>query len=183
LAIEAYSRLARNIENERRAIEIRIRAERRCGELLAEMERAKRGRPAKMSRATTLSDFGISRDQSSRWQKLAAIPEHEFEASFAGPDKPSTNGILLAHAPPQTKTMDDRALWLWGRLMDFERDGLLDADPNDLCSQMLDHMKRTGRIGWRAISTVIIMHVVTLNLSGGAAFSSHPCAARKICSR
>jgi len=40
-AIEIYSRQARNIENKRRAIEIRIRAERRCGELLAEMEKAK----------------------------------------------------------------------------------------------------------------------------------------------
>ena len=35
MAIEIYSRQARNVENEKRAIEIRIRAERRCGELLA----------------------------------------------------------------------------------------------------------------------------------------------------
>jgi hypothetical protein len=40
--IEIYLRQARNFENEMRAIEIRIRAERRCGELLAEMEKARR---------------------------------------------------------------------------------------------------------------------------------------------
>ena len=45
IAIEIYSRQARNFENEMRAIEIRIRAERRCGELLAEMEKDQGGRP------------------------------------------------------------------------------------------------------------------------------------------
>jgi hypothetical protein len=47
-----------------------------------------------------LSDLGISHTQSSRWQKLASIPEDQFEATFAKPDaRPSTNG------------MDDRARW------------------------------------------------------------------------
>src|SRR5215831_19091155 len=47
LAIEIYSRQVCNIENEKRTIEIRIRPERRCGELLKEIERAERGRPEK----------------------------------------------------------------------------------------------------------------------------------------
>jgi hypothetical protein len=37
-------------------------------------QRAERGKPAKTSTVATLSDYGISRDQSSRWQKLAAVP-------------------------------------------------------------------------------------------------------------
>src|SRR5690348_9102530 len=44
-AIEMYARQARNVEAERRACEIRLRAERRCGQLLREMQKAKAGRP------------------------------------------------------------------------------------------------------------------------------------------
>jgi hypothetical protein len=31
----------------------------------------------------TLADLGISKDQSSRWQKLATMPEQQFEAAVA----------------------------------------------------------------------------------------------------
>src|SRR4051794_7173410 len=96
-AIEVYARQARNVEAERQACEIRLRAERRCGQMLRDMEKAKgaqgnpggRGAPFVRSHdetaqpVTTLSDLGISKTQSSRWQKLAAIPDSEFEATFA----------------------------------------------------------------------------------------------------
>jgi hypothetical protein len=57
--------------------EIRLRAERKAGELLATMEKAKAGPPVRNRSvdatdyrgAPTLHDLGISRDQSSRWQK------------------------------------------------------------------------------------------------------------------
>ena len=54
------------------------------GELLKEMkesgQRDPGGRGAIESRATTqLSDLGITRDQSSKWQKLAALDEQVFE--------------------------------------------------------------------------------------------------------
>jgi len=95
-AIEIYSRQAKNHKNERRAKNIRLRAERRCGELLREMKKAKgtilSGRTADGSvrrshdeTAETLSDHGISKSQSSRWQKLADVPEAEFEAAPHGP--------------------------------------------------------------------------------------------------
>ncbi|MFL5253255.1 MAG: hypothetical protein ACJ8AI_10240 [Rhodopila sp.] len=156
-AIEVYARQARNIEAERRACEIRLRAERRCGQLLAEREKArgvlKQGDTLPQSQPATtgpetLSDLGISKTQSSRWQKLAAIPDQEFEATFSQPGKPTTNGLITTHAPkaapePPVTPVDPRALWLWGRLLDFERDGVLDADPRALFSSMLDHMKHT----------------------------------------
>jgi hypothetical protein len=90
-AMETYAKLANDNELLSDAIEIRMRAEVRAGELLAEMkvrgERAEGGnknlRPG--SRAVTpeklpkLSDLGVSKMQSSRWQKLAALPKPEQE--------------------------------------------------------------------------------------------------------
>jgi hypothetical protein len=60
------------------ATEIKVRAERRAGQLLKETaergERATRGVNVERYdiEKPTLSDLGISRDQSNKWQKLAA---------------------------------------------------------------------------------------------------------------
>jgi hypothetical protein len=172
MAWEAYSKQAKNTEAERKACEIRLRAERRCGQLLADMDKPRGGgdnnsirehnsQPASYAKAT-IPDLGISHNQSSRWQKLAAIPDDDFEATWAQPDvKPSTSGLIAAHQakseptpspviemepptpPPEParKPVDSRALWLWGRLLDFEREGLLSADPNELVGTMLEHMR------------------------------------------
>jgi hypothetical protein len=83
-AIQAYARQAKNLDAERHAAEIRMHGERRGGELLAEMLKAKGavgnpgGQGAKIvpsdgARTQTLSDSGISYDQSSTWQQLAAL--------------------------------------------------------------------------------------------------------------
>ncbi len=72
--------------------------ERRGGELLHEREMAKGGgdeRSDHRSQAATgktLSDLGISKTQSSRWQKLAATLAPEFEAALAGDARPTTAG-------------------------------------------------------------------------------------------
>jgi len=98
IALAAYSKQALNKDAARKCEQIRIRAERRAGELLTESgknrTRANKGRPTEMSGVTTLSDYGITRDQSSVWQKLAEIPEERFEAELNKPDIPSTNQIL-----------------------------------------------------------------------------------------
>jgi hypothetical protein len=86
-ALEAYARQARDNEALNRAVRIRIRAERRAGQLLAQMkgrdERAKQGGDRKSnltdSSLIVLDDLGISYYQASRWQKLAQIPEKVFE--------------------------------------------------------------------------------------------------------
>jgi hypothetical protein len=96
-AIAAYARQATNLELERQATEIRKRAERRCGELLREMEekgeRHGRGGNQKskfpdgtlIDRRTVLANLGIKKKQSMRWQKLAAMPEEEFERRVTSP--------------------------------------------------------------------------------------------------
>ena len=54
----------------------RLWAERRAGQLLAADPAIHRGGPK--SRGATLPE-NVSRSQSSRWQKLAAIPDQTFE--------------------------------------------------------------------------------------------------------
>ena len=57
-----------------------MRAERRCGEILAEMEMHGGDRKSKLHDATlNLADIGIERTQSHRWQAIASIPEPDFE--------------------------------------------------------------------------------------------------------
>lgn len=147
LAFEHYARQAKNPEPERRACEIRLRAERKAGQLLKETDRAEgnRGPVSTGTTPPTLTDMGISRDQSSRWQKLADVPEDEFEATLAAPKKPSTNGIIREHRESEQKPMDPKALWVWGRLRDFERDGVLDTDPRMIVSEMTEGMQADVR--------------------------------------
>jgi hypothetical protein len=110
-AIEIYARQVRNIEAERRACEIRLRAERRCRQLLQQMEKAKgspgnqhTGPVARCDGSKTLSDLGISKSQSSRWQKMADILDADFKHSFADAARPATTGLLASHAAAPDRT-------------------------------------------------------------------------------
>lgn len=152
MALEAYFRQAKNTEAERRACEIRLRAERKAGELSSQLERAQ-GRRTDIetsSNAETksyeqqLADAGISRQQAHRWQQLAQVPDDQFEAALAAPKKPTTTGIL-AEAKPKQEPMNPRALWLWGRLRDFEREGLLHEAPAEVLHHMTDAMQADVR--------------------------------------
>jgi hypothetical protein len=61
---------------------LRIRAERRVGELLREQD-LKPGRPKILAprEDSTLAEQGITYSDSSRYQRLAAVPEDTFEAA------------------------------------------------------------------------------------------------------
>jgi hypothetical protein len=87
-AMAAYARQAKDQDLILWATEIKVRAERKAGEMLAESrtrgERAGSGGSLKKeSKPATLSDIGISNDQSSRWQQLASMSEEHFEAAVA----------------------------------------------------------------------------------------------------
>src|SRR5262249_32209751 len=46
--------------------------------------------------------------------------------------------------PPPNQSKNPSAIWLWGRLLDFESNGPLDTDPEDLMETMTDVMRVAG---------------------------------------
>lgn len=81
-----YAQQSGSLEMQNQAAEIKLRAERRLGEMLGEMEKHEGGRPTEnRSHAVsglppTLKQLGIAPMQSSRWQREATIPEDVFES-------------------------------------------------------------------------------------------------------
>jgi hypothetical protein len=94
-AMAAYARQAKDTEMIQWATEIKVRAERKCGELLIDSvktgERARNGDNQFTTRTShdetsskkKLSDLGLNASQSSRYQQLATMSEAHFEAAVA----------------------------------------------------------------------------------------------------
>jgi len=100
-ALQAYARQAKNKQLEVDAAEIRIRAERRLGQMLAEMPKNPGSRNPALDTdegqknlpnptldtdertIPTLTELGISYDLSSRAQAIASIPDADFEQTLA----------------------------------------------------------------------------------------------------
>jgi len=78
-----------SIDTVNRAVEVKIHAERRMGELLAHQPKNEGGRPTETGRDSrpvskpTLREMGISKDESARAQKLAALPAEEVAERIA----------------------------------------------------------------------------------------------------
>ncbi len=111
-ALRQYAKQSgEGIEQINMVTEIKLRAERRAGELLGDMEKAPGGQPYQSHDVTgrsdipTLNDLGISRMQSSRWQSIAAIPEPVFENHIAsvkadGEELTTASALRLATGIP-----------------------------------------------------------------------------------
>jgi hypothetical protein len=93
-AARVYAREARlGLEAQNDAAEIRLRGERRAGELLALMTKHPGGRPTTAAEnrfppvggfgSPSLADLQITERQSSQWQQIAAIPAPIFEEHIA----------------------------------------------------------------------------------------------------
>lgn len=85
-AMAAYARQANDTQLVEWATEIKVRAERKAGQMLSDMPKnpgqLKNSSRSHDATTTTLSDLGINKTQSSRWQKLAAVPEDQFEQAI-----------------------------------------------------------------------------------------------------
>lgn len=88
-AMAAYARQAKDQDLIQYATEIKVRAERKCGELLAKVERSDGGRPEKNSSKpetsyqATLRENDLHPAAADRYQQLAAMPEEHFETAVA----------------------------------------------------------------------------------------------------
>jgi ParB family chromosome partitioning protein len=114
-AARVYALQARyGVEMVNQAAEIKLRAERRCGELLQEMDKQHGARPPDTGlhdvTPPLLADLGIDKMQSSRWQRLADIPEPSFERYIsekkATGDLITTTGLLSHPDSSATRTSE-----------------------------------------------------------------------------
>ena len=81
-ALRIYAQQAnKGLEIQNRCAEIKIRAERKAGELLEKDPDIKRG--GSKFRGETLKEFNVTKSQSHVWQAIAAIPKNEFETKIA----------------------------------------------------------------------------------------------------
>lgn len=129
VAAQAYFRQSQDVENEMEASRIRVRAERRLGEILKAMaergERATRGdAETAMSRgATSLAELGIPRDRASRAMQLADVPQEQFDAALAEPAVAQPRRILreIREPTPRPKPLVpiDHTLSLWGKVREL----------------------------------------------------------------
>jgi len=138
-ALRVYAKQAGEAADmERQCAEIRLRAERRIGALLAET--VKPGNP-QLSREVTigLSELGITRNQSSKWQLAATLPEAEFERYVSTARELTTAGVVkLAREKERAKAsgptqgghiLTGPASRLWERLSDSSVDLFLTEPP------------------------------------------------------
>lgn len=109
-AMAAYAKQANDTQLVEWATEIKVRAERRAGEMLADLPKHNGGNPNLSHDTTgspkTLAELGISKDQSSRWQKLAAIPEDKFEQAVIAA-KEVAHEVTTAALLRSAKTVDE----------------------------------------------------------------------------
>ena len=97
VAMQEYARRAKDVQLIEQATDIRQHAERRAGQLLKEMsERGEVGAPGRRRKGVrvatptdkpTLTDIGVTKTESSRWQKVAGLDDDAFETRNERPRK------------------------------------------------------------------------------------------------
>ena len=99
----------------------------------------------------TAADLGLRRDEIHEARKL-----RDAERAYPGIVQSTINNMIergeeptranlkreIMARPEPKKTMNPKALWIWGRIKDFERDGVLSADPQALLAEMTEPMRQ-----------------------------------------
>ena len=110
-ALTHYARMSNNRDAEAQAIEIRLRAIRRLGQLTMVMEKMKPKDSGALkgmagfaipSKKARLSEAGVSEREASRAEKLAKLSEDQFEATVSSTVKRIENPSIVAHVSQNT---------------------------------------------------------------------------------
>jgi hypothetical protein len=110
-ALQVYFRQSRDRSNEYACSRLRVRAQRRLGEMLQEMaergERSRGGKPLRGARVPTLKQLGIDAPTASRAQRLADVAPHKFE-SILREKRVFTDRYVLKRACPLSEPLTDK---------------------------------------------------------------------------
>lgn len=145
--VEEAIRLARlGEERERQWCGLRLKAERRYGELLGPAEPKNRHHPSVTARNARSGDERVAQN---RARKVAAVQQQKFDNYIKTNAKPSRAGLLRATAEskqrrPKQKTEDGAALWTDERVLAWVRK-LMKAG---LARDEITGASRTGARGW-----------------------------------
>lgn len=101
----------------------------------------------------TSSDLGMARKDIHEARQFRDAEREEpgligraLDAMIERGEEPTRAALKreIVERKPQ-KVMNPKALWIWGRLKDFERDGILCADPDELLTEMTEPMRAEVR--------------------------------------
>lgn len=102
----------------------------------------------------TARDIGLRHDEIHEARRLRdaeradpGIIERTLNGMVERGEEPTRAALkreVIERAKPQ-RVMDPRALWLWGRVKDFERENVLAATPSELCAEMTEPMRADVR--------------------------------------
>jgi hypothetical protein len=201
-AAEIYAQQINDTDAERQIVAIRLRAERKLGQLLKEMKQSgerdsgsggdrKSQSPATTVKQKTLSDIGITRDQSSKFQQLADVPEKAFEDALADTRSlPSTDGVIKqTHTNKSgTDAASPAVLEIHAASLDAEQTAAEadDADPDDVEFYSYDRDCPKGKGEYTVTLTVAASRLKTIQKEAEQAFGEmllevekdEPCTSR-----
>lgn len=138
------------------ALAIRARAEMRLAEEYdaAQPEDAKKGgRPKTVDGDNgfpTAAQLGLRRDEIHEARRFRdaerddpGAVQRALDSMMERGEEPTRAALRreVIERPKPERVMNPKALWLWGRLKDFERDGILASDPADILAEMTPPMR------------------------------------------
>jgi N6-adenosine-specific RNA methylase IME4 len=140
VALQCYARQAKDCDLLDHATEIRLRAERKAGAMLATMaesgERARQGgdRAKSQEGILRLADIGVTPKESSRWQALARVEPKDFETLVAQRKSEALKATQASRAERQAEKKAKRtdrevSLAQKQRALPERRYGVIYADP------------------------------------------------------
>lgn len=130
-AAAAYAKAARlGLEMQNDAAEVKIRAERKAGEMLLKMPRNEGGHSPHRETGSPPSyeELGIERNQAHRWQKEAMLPEKDFNA-YLNAAKESKQEITSKAVYNLAKSFEkgDGAVWSAPKMAGIQQGEAMDA--------------------------------------------------------